>query len=216
MIEQGLFVCGDTSYFGPTNTLTLGAVVFVDGDLHLPGFNLAESLFIATGSIHLFKPSGVRDCWFIAGDTISASRAFDQDFDTNTFVAGEKVAVQAKDGNKPKNGIEDKAKADLGLNFFRTEEVGLTFDPKELKAVVKGVAADSPFRHVLQPGDVVTAVNDRAVRNAGDARRALREAVVLGFAFVTRTRGKESAKMTPVYLPELPKPPAKKPAAEKK
>lgn len=180
-----LMLCGDTTHLGEVRS----AIVIADGDIFLPGFALSDSLFVATGELHIRCPlrlTQITNCSFVAGDRILCDKPLD--CSTLTFTAGGKIAVTAKDEKKPGVRHEKSKQAGLGLRFFKSEDVGVTFDPDLVRPVVKSVAADSPLRDVLKQGDELTQINGRRLSNTGDARRALREAAALEFAFVARSR----------------------------
>ena len=106
----------------------------------------------------------------------------------STLIAGDEIDILKAKGGEFGTHIVGKDKFDPGVRFFAVADVGLELKDVDGKAVVKSVAEDSPFRKSLKPGDRINSINDKFFKDFDDCRRVLREACVVGYAFVNRTR----------------------------
>jgi S1-C subfamily serine protease len=91
---------------------------------------------------------------------------------------GEKKHADGKVGSQ----LAGVGPSDLGIRWFELADVGLEVIADGKTAVVKRVAEKSPFAGKLEAKDVLTAINGTKVTTPDECRRALRRAVVLGYA----------------------------------
>ena len=141
---------------------------------------------------------------FIARDKIKAIAA--SSTKRSTLIAGEEIDIVKRAGGEfGTHTIVGKGKFDPGVRFFAAADVGLTWKEVDGKVIVESVAAGSPLRKILQPGDKINSINDKFFAEFDDARRVLREACVVGYAFINRTRDGRHARVL-VDLQGYPKP----------
>ena len=179
------------------------SILICDGEVRFDQFiNLGSSLIISNDSIISNRDLSGR-CTLIARKKIKAVEA------TTTkggaLIAGDEIDVVKRKGGEFGTHTVGKDKFDPGVRFFAVADVGLELKEVDGKAIVKSVAEDSPFRKSLKPGDRINSINDKFFKDFDDCRRVLREACVVGYAFVNRTRDGGHARVL-VDLLGYPKP----------
>jgi hypothetical protein len=171
-------------------------VVIADGDVTYDSGQCYQSLVIARGSITVAGKIKNAQSVLIAGNKITAGKAGS----TNTGVLLAKNGIElADDADGKKAGgfrLAGVGPADVGVRWFELADVGLTVGED---GVVTAVAENSPFRGRLEAKDVLKSVNGTKVETADEVRRALRRAVVLGYAVVESVRaGERRSELVPV------------------
>ena len=128
----------------------MGSLIVCDGDLTTGSFK--DSLVIARGSIY-------------CGGSIENSRV----------ICGGKVQLQHPDWVRDSKVVEKESKPLGFVTFFDPAEAGIRVESAEGGVRVKEAAPGKPFASAgLRAGDVVTALDRAAVKDAEGFRRLLR------------------------------------------
>ncbi len=176
-----------------------------DGSVHFTGhfYCIEPVCVVSNDSIRSHSWIGGKGNTFIARKKIKALQATSTQ--GSTLIAGEEIDLVKRKGGEFGTHLVGKDKFDPGVRFFAVADVGLDLQEVDGKVVVKTVAEDSPFRKSLKPGDRINSVNDKYFPEFDDCRRRVREACVVGYAFVNRTRDGQHARVL-VDLLGYPKP----------
>lgn len=173
------------------------AVVIADGDVDLPDHRYhTHSLVISRGDIMTHRALHGERCLFIAGGRIKGSAPGKL---TNSLLVATKEIDLGDEKKEAGVRITGPTPADLGVRWFETKDVGVEVAVNDKQLVVKSIAERSAFVGHLQTGDKLLRINGKNVATADECRRAIRQALILGFAFIeVRGPAGERAKFVPL------------------
>ncbi len=158
------------------------SVVIADGDVDLPDNRYhTHSLVVSRGDIMSHRTLHGERCLFIAGGGIKGSAPGKL---TNTLLVATKEIDLGEEKKEAGVRITGPTHTALGVRWFETKDGGVEVAVTDGRVVVKAVAERSAFVGHLVKGDKFLRVNGKDVATADECRRALRQALILGFAFV--------------------------------
>ncbi len=158
------------------------SVVIADGDVNLPDNRYhTHSLVVSRGDIMTHRALHGERCLFIAGGRIKGSAPGKL---TNSLLLATKEIDLGDEKKEAGVRVTGPTPAALGIRWFETNDVGVELAITDGQLVVKEVTERSAFVGHLVTGDKLLRINGKGVTTADDCRRALRQALILGFAFV--------------------------------
>jgi hypothetical protein len=180
------------------------SAIVADGDVELNEGPHRAAVVIARGNITVDGHLTHQQSLFVAGGKITAAEEGKIDSCVLLAQGGFEVGGKKHANGKAGTQLAVCGPADVGIRWFDVADVGLTLGANKWRPVVTAVSEASPFRKVLEPKDVLRAVNGQPVRTEEEARRALRRAVAMGYAVVEFTRGRDEQSRL-VLLPDVMK-----------
>jgi membrane-associated protease RseP (regulator of RpoE activity) len=151
------------------------------------------STIIANGSIR--SKTGLKfdgSCFFAQSDIVAKGSSTHN----GILLAGGKIDVPKTRNSKESKERVEKAEVKenpFGVRFFETADVGTETAMKEGALTITKLTAGSPLtKYGVKEGDVVTQLNDKAIKTANDFRRELRYSVALEAGILHIKRGNEN------------------------
>jgi hypothetical protein len=186
---------------GPVNVQKgiTNALILATGDVDC-GENLHDAVVICDGDVRVRGTT--RSCFIVTRGKITVGKYAHE----STFVTRETVLIEQPRKHIPKgleNVIQEKVVRPLDyITFFELSTVGVEAKAADGAVRVTAVAEGKPFADAgVRAGDVVASVNGKAPDSPESLRRLLRDALAVGDATITLSRG-DKTETVKVSLPE--------------
>src|SRR5262249_20700853 len=169
---------------GPVRVSALGYTVVFSADGVTVASDLRRSIIVVDGDIEAGSLS-----WsiIITRGTVKARYG---DIENSVIIAGGNVQCLAEHRHASKSIVRENCKDFLGwVRFFEMADTGMEIAPAERGLKIKSVVKDQPpAKAGLLAGDVITAIDKTAIKDAEQFRRLLRKAVAARKADLTIER----------------------------